>query len=306
MLKNTFFSPFPLADLRDIPRSFYSTLPLCHIIITKLEVLGALQLLSSNKAPGPYSISNKILKSCAIMLAELLAPLYQACIDQVYHPQAFKIANTITIKKPGKKATDYVSPKGYCSITLLNTLSKVMESIMGKKISYLAKTYHLLPETQMRARRGKSTETALQLLLEQIHTVWGQGNDKVAILLSMDVANAFNTVSHQQLIHNLRRKKIPKWVTNWVNSVLEDQSTTLAIFQIMTEQFTVRTGIPQGSPLSPILYLFYNANLLKIYNQPGINTGTLRFVDDVNILAYRKSTEDNCKTLEKIHQKCKK
>lgn len=78
---------------------------------------------------------------------------------------------------------------------------------MGKKISYLAETYHLLPETQMGARKGKSMEIALELLTEQVHTIWGQGSNKIATLLSMDVAGAFDTVSHQQLIHNLREKK---------------------------------------------------------------------------------------------------
>ena len=81
MLKNTFFTPFLLADLRDIPGNFYPTPPSCPMIITKLEVLGALQLLSSNKAPGPDDISKKILKACATTLAELLTPLYQVCID---------------------------------------------------------------------------------------------------------------------------------------------------------------------------------------------------------------------------------
>ena len=147
MLKNTFFPPPSPVDLRDIPGSFYPTPSPCPMIITKLEVLGALQLLSSNKAPGPDGISNKILKACATTLAELLTPLYQAYIDQAYHPQAFKTVNIITIKKPGKKATDYASPKRYRLIALLNTLSKVMESIMGKKILYLAETYHLLSKT---------------------------------------------------------------------------------------------------------------------------------------------------------------
>ena len=62
----------------------------------------------------------------------------------------------------------------------------------------------------MGARSGRSTETALELLTEQVHTVWGQGVDKVATLLSMDVASAFPTVSHPRMIHNLRKRKIPE------------------------------------------------------------------------------------------------
>ena len=68
----------------------------------------------------------------------------------------------------------------------------------------------------------------------------------------------------------------------------------------------MRTGIPQGSPLSSILYLFYNADLLEICERPGTNTSAIGFVDDANILAYGKSTEENCKTLESIHRQCEK
>ena len=68
----------------------------------------------------------------------------------------------------------------------------------------------------------------------------------------------------------------------------------------------MRTGIPQGSPLLSILYLFYNADLLEICERPGTNTSAIGFVDDANILPYGKITEENCKTLESIHRQCEK
>ena len=51
------------------------------------------------------------------------------------------------MKKLGKKDTNYATPKSYCSIALLNILSKVMKLIMEKKTSYLGETYQLLPKT---------------------------------------------------------------------------------------------------------------------------------------------------------------
>ena len=74
----------------------------------------------------------------------------------------------------------------------------------------------------------------------------------------------------------------------------------------MTKEFAVRTGISQGSSLSSILYLFYNADLLDICNWFGTNASSLGFVDDINILAYGKNTEENYTTLEIIHKKCEK
>lgn len=65
----------------------------------------------------------------------------------------------------------------------------------------------------------------------------------------------------------------------------------------MIQEFEVHTDIPQGSPLSLILYLFDNADLLDICERPGTRTSGLALVDDINILAFSTSTEENCKNL---------
>jgi hypothetical protein len=58
--------------------------------------------------------------------------------------------------------------------------------------------------------------------------------------------------------------------------------------------------------MSPILYLFYNADLLDIFEDIRLRTSGSGFVDDVNMLTYSESTERNCKTLERIHKECMK
>ena len=48
--------------------------------------------------------------------------------------------------------------------------------------------------------------------------------------------------------------------------------------------------------------LFYNSELLEIYNRPDQGISAIGFVDDINILIYRKSTEENTRKLEHIHK----
>jgi hypothetical protein len=62
--------------------------------------------------------------------------------------------------------------------------------------------------------------------------------------------------------------------------------------------------MPQGSPLSPIFYLFYNADLIEACKTE--NTEAVGYVDDVLILTISLTTQRNCKTLRAIHRIAKK
>lgn len=55
--------------------------------------------------------------------------------------------------------------------------------------------------------------------------------------------------------------------------------------------------------LSPILYIFYNADLIEAFTKPDNGTVTLGFIDDVAILAVRNSAEKNLKTSPEVHGK---
>ena len=178
-----------------------------------------------------------------------------------YHPRRFKEAKTIILKKP--KKPDYTDPKSYRPIALLDTLGKAFETVMAVRLRDCAEANSLLPGEQMGARRGRSVETALEAITDAVHTVWGMGKRNVASLLSLDVAGAFDNVSHERLIHNLKVKGVPTRIVQWTASFLADRATSITLGCRTSEMEPAETGIPQGSPISPILFLFFNAPLIE-------------------------------------------
>ncbi len=109
----------------------------------------------------------------------------------------------------------------------------------------------------------RSIDIALDFLVQQIHATW-QIKDRVATLLSLHMTWAFDRVVPARLLHNMRERKIPEWRVKWVGTFISSSTTTLCLQGYNTDAFSTHTGIPQGSPLSPILFLFYNANLDEI------------------------------------------
>jgi len=93
-------------------------------------------------------------------------------------------------------------------------------------------------------------------------------------------------------------------LVRWISSFLQERETTIKVFEGESEQFRVVTGIPQGSPISPILFLFFIADLLEVVNNDALRVSAVGFMDDTNILTYGGSTERNYKILEETHRKC--
>jgi hypothetical protein len=154
----------------------------------------------------------------------------------------------------------------------------------------------------MGARPNRSIDTALDFLVQQIHATW-QNKDSLAMLLLLDMTGACYKVVPARLPHNMRERKIPDWIVKWVSSFISNRTTTLCLPGYNIDTSLTQTGIPQGSLLSPIFFLFYNANLVNTCNIATAPVSSISFIDDVDALAFGKST-DNCRMLQSLRGHC--
>jgi len=115
------------------------------------------------------------------------------------------------------------TPSPRCA--LLNTIGKILESVVAKRISFLMEEHSLLPRTHTGGWKHTSVETAIQLLVEKTHAVWKKTGSWMATILSLDAEAAFDNVSHMRLIHNLRKRRIPTVIALWIKSFLGNHTT---------------------------------------------------------------------------------
>ncbi len=98
-------------------------------------------------------------------------------------------------------------------------------------------------------------------------------------MVSFDVRGAYNGVSIGVLKHRLRRRWIPEQLIKWIVDFCSNRKASLMVNGHGTEIIDIlQTGLPQGSKVSPILSLFFNADLVT--SKLNRNEGAMAFVDD--------------------------
>jgi hypothetical protein len=113
----------------------------------------------------------------------------------------------------------------------------------------------------------------------------------VASVLFLDVEGAFpNAVTHR-LIHNLKKRRIPTALVKFISSLLDNRRTKIRFDNYTSEFIEITNGIGQGDPLSMILYIIYNADLLEIPDNE-ISEDAIGYVDDIALIATGKNFEE--------------
>ena len=296
LLKNSFFPPARQANLDDIQEYTYPT-PKEFPEITKREIRTAINTSHPNKAAEEDGLTFRVLQTALNHIEPWVQAIYNACMKLGYCPKHFRHSRTMVLRKPEKD--DYTQPKSYRPIALLSTLGKGLEKVIAARLSYLVEEYQLLPKEHTGGRKLSSIENAIHMILKGVHGAWKNRDNQVASLLMLDVKGAFDNVSHARLLHNLRKRGISEKATNWIKSFLDNRSTVIVIPKGESPRYDIETGIPQGSPISPILYLFYNADIADICRHKGHLAPT--YIDDVSVLVKGPTAQANCETLREIH-----
>ncbi len=304
ILREKFFSSSSQANVSDIAESFISLTVSFNSRITEDEVKQTIRRVKADKASNASDISNRVLQASLAELISVLMSLFNACVTHKYHLKQFKKTQTIVLRK--LKKSDYIDSKTYRLIALLDIMSKALKSIMIKRLSDIVETHHMLSNAQMRARRKWFMILTLDLLIDQVHTVWDCEIKYVIFMLSLDIVKAFNWVLHIRLLHTLKMKRTSSYIIKWTRSFLKNWETSLIFNEQTSDMREVNADILQRFLISSILFLFFNASLIEKCKALRIKIEVLDFVNNINILVYDRFTEEICRTLSKAYNVCAK
>lgn len=281
------------AELSDIPSNFDEATHSDSHIFPCLEIhelRSIINKLPTRKARGEDSISNELLKLAMPAIEEQLCRIFNACFRLGFFPTIWRKAITIIIRKHGKD--NYSDPNAYRPIALLSCLGKVLEKVITNRLTYWAETTKVIAAGHMGGRRNHCTDDALLLLTTWVKERWRDG--EVVSALSLDVKSAYPSVHKRRLWFILHKHRCPGYLLHLVKGFLSNRSTNLRLQDYLSVTFNCDDGLPQGSPLSVILYIIYNSPLLQTsHPDPKKKELSLGFIDDIIHLVASKSLEEN-------------
>jgi hypothetical protein len=266
---------------------------------TKEELFDLLKQTANKSAPGLSGIGWELLKRRWPHMDKLLTNIFTACIRLRHHPTRWKEAVVIIIPKPGK--SDYSQAKAHRPISLLETMSKLMEKAVAKCFQYDIVKHELIPTNQFGGRTHSSCLDAGLMLIHDIQMAHAHGL-KTGILL-FNVKGFFDNVNHARLEARLHNMGFSADLVAWAASFLADRRIRLRFNNITSEDRIQPVGVPQGSPLSPVLSIAYTAPLLgKMANWNNSSLGM--YIDDGLLFACAETWDDVTNLLRARYSVC--
>ena len=171
-------------------------------------------------------------------------------------PEDWKNANIHAIYKKGDKSL----ASNYRPISLTSLPCKIMEHILFHQIMSHLDKHDILTDVQHGFRKSHSCETQLITTIEEIARNLDQGSQTDAILL--DFSKAFDIVPHQRLLLKLDRYGLRGEIKGWIQAWLCDKKQTVVVDGDKSAPVKVKSGVPQGTVLGPLMFLFGSCTLM--------------------------------------------
>ena len=216
------------------------------------EVAWQIRHLPDKKAPGPDGIQNIVLKRLPPSGIAFLTKIINAILELKIYPAAWKEGRVLLFPKISR---DLHNPESYRPITLLNTMGKVAEKIISKRLNSALHQMNIIRDEQFGFRPKHSTHSQLIRHTKQITR--GFKEKRVTVGLYLDIKQAFDKVWHKGLIRKMVDSNINDGLIHLIHNYLENRQFKVHVKGIDSQTESIKSGVPQGSILGPMLFNLY-------------------------------------------------
>ncbi len=190
-------------------------------------------------------------------------------------PSSWSLSHIVPILKPGKDPT---SASSYRPISLTCVLGKILEKIIVKRLDWILNYYNLYDNNQCGFRAGCSTMDHIVRLQQEI--IDGFSSNQFTVCVFFDLEKAFDRIHPNTILKILHKLNIQGNMLNFVKSFLSNRRFQVRIGGLLSDEKEQEIGTPQGSVISPILFILALIELQSTIKLPVKYT---LFADDLAI-----------------------
>ena len=143
----------------------------------------------------------------------------------------------------------------YRPISLISSIMKLFKRVIEQWLRSHLEHIGFINKHQSGFRKAKSTDDHLFRLSQSIMESFNRGEHVVAAFL--DVKKAFDNVWHNGLRYKIFQLDLPTKMTRWLSDFLVGRLIQVNVNNFLSNQINLKAGVPQGSVLSPLLFLIY-------------------------------------------------
>jgi len=239
------------------------------------EVRGALDEMDGGKAAEPDGIHPRLLKMLPKRGIEAYWKLFKESWRSGRVPMEWRKAIIVPLLKQGKEAAQVGS---YRPVSLMSCVGKWLERVVANRLRAKLEGESRLSEWQAGFREGRGVGDQLLRLSQEVDD--GFQGKKRTVLALFDFSRAYDKVWRDGLLVKLMEKGVGRSAIGWLQGWVAERRACVDIQGVWSKERIFKQGLPQGSVLSPLLFLVFIDDLLE---RLGKELRVSGFADDLAV-----------------------